>query len=115
MPPLTKPMLRDSRADAKARKKKRQSERVDDTYRAWIKTQACAACGRYGVDPHHEPPRSHEDWHDHSTIPLCRGCHHSRHHSGKKRFYERIRACPLALPLYYRGKYLTDVRPADEF
>lgn len=83
---------RDTTADARRRKRERKAARRDKAYSAWLHTQPCCVCGRYGIEQHHEPPRSHRGWHDHKSVPLCAEHHRGkdgRHTLGYPRFCER--------------------------
>ena len=97
---------RDTPADAKARKSARKQEKRDAAYLVWVRAQPCLVCGRYGCDPHHEPPRSTRGWHDHATVPLCRTHHTLRHALGYPRFTERTGIALRVAALEMRGRYL---------
>lgn len=70
--------LRDTRADAAARKRAKRREREDKAYLVWLHTWRCLCCGEYAVEAHHQPRHSQAGWHDRKTLPLC-----DRHHRGK--------------------------------
>jgi len=92
----------------RAARKARMGLRRDPGYLRWIRGLACEGCGEYGVDPHHEPPRSHGDWHDHRTVPLCRECHDLRHRLGARDFWLLQKCCPDTLTGSLRAQYLRE-------
>ncbi len=90
---------------AQVARRQRADGRRDPAYLMWVRGQQCLGCGRYGCDPHHEPPRSHADWHDHKTVPLCRQCHDRRHAMGAVRFWLAIEAMPSTVIGALRASY----------
>lgn len=69
--------IRDSRADSKARQAQKRESLEDPAYLKRVRELPCCICGRKPSDPHHWPRKrkNGRNWHDHKTIPLCRGCH----------------------------------------
>lgn len=57
----------------------------DEAYKAWIREQACLACGRTPSEPHHQPARGHgstgRKTSDYRCVPLCGGI--EGHHRGR--------------------------------
>lgn len=86
--------IRDSSRDAARRKQQRREQRRDRHYLAWLHTQPCLVCGSLQVAAHHEPPKSHVDWHDRDAVPLCHEHHNmgllSRHLLGGLELFEKI-------------------------
>ena len=73
--------LRDTKTDARKRKRQRQSHHKDKAFTAWIHQFGCFVCGRQ-AEQHHWPYRSHEGWHDRSSLMLC-----PEHHRGGTGFH----------------------------
>lgn len=88
--------LRDGKAEAARRKRERKSAHRDKAFTAWVHTQPCCVCGKYGVEQHHQPYRSSPDWHDTLSVPLC-SLHHRGgtgiHLMGKERFENEHGIC----------------------
>jgi hypothetical protein len=81
--------VRDTRADAARRKRQKRQARMDREFVAWAHTLPCICCGVYGVEWHHEPPKSNPAWSDRSGLPLCAEHHrgkNGRHMMGRKGF-----------------------------
>ena len=101
--------LRDTRADAKRRKRERRWARRDPDYLRWIKGLPCHVCGVYGVEAHHWPTKSNPAWHDTSAMPLCPEHHRGEagyHQLGRKGFEAEYGLSLAAVVLEYRGRYL---------
>jgi len=63
----------------------------NETYTRWVKSQACACCGKQADDPHHIIGHGQGGMgtkaHDLFVIPLCR-MHHDELHADTRRFEE---------------------------
>jgi len=103
---------RDTRADARRRRKARRAEQRDKAYLAWLAQFPCVACGARPVELHHEPPKSHAGaWHDRKTLPLCADHHRGtlgRHTLGFEQFQKihrlDLRALIENFNLHYEGE-----------
>lgn len=71
--------IRDTLADARARRRAKRREHEDPEYLAWLHGQPCCCCGALPIEAHHQPRKSQAGWHDRSTLPLCTAHHRGRH------------------------------------